>query len=470
MKLDLSVFYQLTDVHRCILAAVLFMLPLKKRKLFPLRAILFVLTGLALLVPMQFIEQVHMKCIRWAFDASSRFFVVLRLTPIQFILLIIYLVLISLGLYACCELRPSKALYGAICAYLVQNFISNIVSVVTVGISEVYDGLSPVLPLCIRLILGAALYTLFFFVLIRRLPKNGDYVFHHIMYILPVIFIMLLDETVTVYARAINARSPTSFYGITFIYNALLSLIFLELQPLFRREHDHAEAITAETQLRRSREKQYHDFQTNTEALSRRLHDLKHLVMAVEMDGGDLRRKELLREISSRMEAYDTMMDTGNDALDALLSDTWMRCVEKKIRWTCLADGSCVEHIAPVDLFMMLGNALDNAMEASVKCEDPEQRFIVVNIWRKGRLAFIRVENNCPAEPRFRNGIPQSLKTEPGHGFGAGSIRSVCDQYNGQAQFSYEDGVFRLNVVLPIPFPAAVEKETRLYAPNEKRK
>ncbi len=53
-----------------------------------------------------------------------------------------------------------------------------------------------------------------------------------------------------------------------------------------------------------------------------------------------------------------------------------------------MADGSAVSFIDPIDLYTMLGNALDNAIESAAKISDPQKRLISVNIWKKRTNGF----------------------------------------------------------------------------------
>lgn len=60
-----------------------------------------------------------------------------------------------------------------------------------------------------------------------------------------------------------------------------------------------------------------------------------------------------------------TLVHTGNDALDAILSEKGLACEQGGIAFRCMADGAAVGFMAPTDIYSLFGNALDNAIEAS---------------------------------------------------------------------------------------------------------
>ena len=118
-----------------------------------------------------------------------------------------------------------------------------------------------------------------------------------------------------------------------------------------------------------------------------------------------------------------------------------------------MADGHAVSFIDSIDLYTLLGNALENAIESASQVENPQKRFLSVNIWRKERMAFLKIENYCETEPHFQNGLPVTTKNNNSfeHGYGMRSIRSVVRRYDGELKISTMNHVFTLSVLLPIP-------------------
>lgn len=149
---------------------------------------------------------------------------------------------------------------------------------------------------------------------------------------------------------------------------------------------------------------------------------------------------------------YDAHMDTGNDILDTLLSEIWVNCYHKNIQWTCMADGNALKFLDAIDLYTLLGNALENAVENTSQVSNTQKRFLCVNIWKKERMAFIKIENYCEDIPNFYDGIPITTKKNSlEHGYGMRSIQTVVNRYDGEWKVTIKDNIFTINIMLPIP-------------------
>ena len=105
-----------------------------------------------------------------------------------------------------------------------------------------------------------------------------------------------------------------------------------------------------------------------------------------------------------------------------------------------------------VDLYTLLGNALDNAIEAAEKVPSWEARVVSVRAWSRGGLAFLRVENSCMGEVSLGgDGLPATSKDDPDyHGFGLRSIRDIARRHGGNLTLEPADGRFSLTVLLPV--------------------
>ena len=107
-----------------------------------------------------------------------------------------------------------------------------------------------------------------------------------------------------------------------------------------------------------------------------------------------------------------------------------------------------MEFVKTHHLYALLGNAIDNAMEA-VQALPADQRVIGFSLRRQGELVHIHVENPCAGGIAMRGGLPVTTKgNEDYHGFGMLSMRTVAEQYGGGLSVEVEDGMFILDVVL----------------------
>ena len=433
----------------------LYMLPLQKREHFPQRFLVSVVISL-LAAPLLKLYQTRTAGLFLRKDAFPALLGIVIGTGGD---LFLNLLLLFLLVFFCCKLKWHKALYCAVCAYLTQDIAYTAFVILMPNAAN--RGAHPVQPetLWLELLIMLLVYGLFFVCFAKKLPENGDYRFQCSRSLPVMLLLIFIGRILGTYAKwGFDAQSNNTFIFML-IYDALLSTTLLVTQLLQRREESYRTAAALESQLRLMQKLQYETFRSNLDAINHKCHDLKHLVAALRSEADSERKKELLRELEQDVMIYGAHMDTGNDVLDALLSDAWMNCYHKNVQWTCMADGHAVGFLDPIDLYSMLGNALENAIESAAQVTDPQKRFLSVNIWRKERMAFLKIENYCETVPKIQNGLPVTTKSNPSeHGYGMRSIQSVVQRYDGELKISTVDHVFTLDVILPIPmvFSSAV--------------
>ena len=106
----------------------------------------------------------------------------------------------------------------------------------------------------------------------------------------------------------------------------------------------------------------------------------------------------------------------------------------------------------PVDLYALLGNALDNAMESVRHLEDPLAKTISLSLFKRSGIAVLQIENCYEGVIRMKDGLPATSKTsEVGwHGFGMKSMQGTAEKYGGVMDIRTDNGVFLLRITLPL--------------------
>ena len=110
-----------------------------------------------------------------------------------------------------------------------------------------------------------------------------------------------------------------------------------------------------------------------------------------------------------------------------------------------------MDFIETVDLYAILGNALDNAIEAVEKFEEAEKRQIDVMIHRQKNFLVMNFINPIPEKLKFDDEFPVTTKKDKKyHGFGLRSIQHFVKKYDGVLNISEEDGCFSLKIMIPV--------------------
>lgn len=159
---------------------------------------------------------------------------------------------------------------------------------------------------------------------------------------------------------------------------------------------------------------------------------------------------EYLNDLDRDLTNIDTVLKTGNVMVDAILNSKLSLAVSQDININAKATVPENLQVADIDLCVIIGNLMDNAMEAAVKLENHENRFIRVYIREmKGQL-YISITNSTAGEIKKINKEYISTKLGISHGFGLKRVDSIVDKYNGFINRQSEEGVFATEIILPL--------------------
>ena len=187
----------------------------------------------------------------------------------------------------------------------------------------------------------------------------------------------------------------------------------------------------------------------SVELINQKYHDLKHHIRLLRSELGPEEKLRYLDELEQDIKSYEAQNKTGNKVLDTLLTAKSLVCQSQGITVTCVADGKELDFMRPTDLSVLIGNALDNAIEGVSRIQDPEKRLIHISVTRQKSFIRFRVENCCEEEISFSDGLPLTRKDARYHGYGLKSIRSVVEKYEGSMTVKARDGWFELRILFP---------------------
>ena len=184
-------------------------------------------------------------------------------------------------------------------------------------------------------------------------------------------------------------------------------------------------------------------------ALQTKCHDLKHQIRAIRSEAGKAHFDEYLNELEESINEYSTVIECGNQAVDIVLTEKNILCYSAQVKFSYMIDGKLFDFLTEREIYSLFGNALDNALEAVTKIEDPERRMITLKSNTRGGMVVLQVENTFAGEMDLaEDALPQTTKTSPGHGLGLRSIQRIAEKHGGMITLRTEDGVFKLTVVM----------------------
>lgn len=239
-------------------------------------------------------------------------------------------------------------------------------------------------------------------------------------------------------------------YVICPAYSMLCCILVLIMeQYLFRENRLNKEKETME-QLLRMADTQQKSSREAIDIINIKCHDLKHQMKHLQRVENDDERSAYIEEIKNAISIYDATYHTGCETLDYILREKTLISDERNIAFSCMVDGAPLNFMDKTDLYALLGNALDNALEQQMK-EEEEMRMMSLRIQQSGQMVMIHLENTCSNSLEFYNGIPLTTKEDKNyHGFGVRSMSYIVEKYEGNIVMYTEDGKFILDIAIPL--------------------
>lgn len=195
---------------------------------------------------------------------------------------------------------------------------------------------------------------------------------------------------------------------------------------------------------------QYYGLKEMYETNSRFMHDMKHELIYIggclednNISGACESLKGYLQEITKA----ERKVWTGFSFLDFLLNYKKTEIDKKNIDFILDIELHQIV-ISEDDLVIILGNLLDNAIEAAQKCEK-SQRYIKLKIHNINSMLLLNIENSSSELPQLKNGIFVTSKNDKAaHGFGIESVKQIVKLYDGEIHFQYTENSFAVRILM----------------------
>lgn len=179
-----------------------------------------------------------------------------------------------------------------------------------------------------------------------------------------------------------------------------------------------------------------HDFHNH-------LQTLKGYIEAGESE----RALKYIEELDYGVMNTDTLLKTGNVSVDVILSAKIAKAKSKGINVTVKANLLDNLNITDVELSIVIGNLLDNAIEACTASTDKEP-FIRVYLVMKSNMLYFSMLNSS-GDKLKKDGSLFNSKKCGFHGFGLRRAESIIEKHGGWIKYNSEDGAFSSKFLVP---------------------
>lgn len=227
------------------------------------------------------------------------------------------------------------------------------------------------------------------------------------------------------------------------LYQIFCDMFILLLQFGVMERARLSRSVETMRELVHQQHEQFRQSKESTALVNEKYHDLKGLL---ESFHGQI-SQEQIDQLKEKVGEYDTFVATGNRVLDVVLAEKRAACSRRGIELTTFADGGPLDFMEELDLYSLIGNALNNAIDAVSKLPEGV-RFITLTTSSEGGMVAIHVENPYAGEIVMENDLPKSQRDARYHGFGMRSMERVVEKYGGTLAVKAQNGVFCLDILL----------------------
>ncbi|MDK6249506.1 GHKL domain-containing protein [Alloscardovia omnicolens] len=298
----------------------------------------------------------------------------------------------------------------------------------------------------------ALTYAAVYFLLARNITIDEDIVKNNRTWI----FICFLVVIFAIAVGPLVERSSTMNLELFSFYDGLTIILAMLIMRLIMSNDSLHTELLHERQLDALRRQQYKLTKDTIESINITAHDfkanLRNFANLTETENTDLAarvREETLNNLERSVTTYKSIYNTGNIALDTVLTQKSLSCSQLSITLLCMADGSALNHMREEDIFTLFMNLLDNAIEAVRDLEPVERRVIDMTVSHDNSHACIHIDNYFDGPLNEQDGQLYTSKTDfKNHGFGMRSIKKICEKYSGTFSASHDDSMFSVDIYI----------------------
>lgn len=329
---------------------------------------------------------------------------------------------------------------GSLTVFLSEGFGNLIIMAVRSAIDNLIYGYE-LLILSLTYIL--VFYLSHHFLIVRYRSNISDRSFPSLAIFTSIFIVITFGmKQVEIYIRSLN----NSYLMMILIIEILYAFImFCLLYGLLNQRESEAEMALIKQSWNDDR-KHYEMQKEAVEMINIRVHDLKHQIQDMK-NQGELTDK-MIRQLEDSADIYQSVVQTGNDVLDVILSSVSLRCQKNKTQLTVMADGLAVSFMDDTDIYSLFGNMMDNAIEYENSIEEENLRFISLTIKKKEDIVYIHSENYFGKEMPKDDFLMTTKNDFTNHGYGTKSMKKIVEKYKGVIHFYVADQMFQVDCMI----------------------
>ena len=263
--------------------------------------------------------------------------------------------------------------------------------------------------------------------------------------ILTAIIYLLLYYSTEIKSRPQDILVAALVFVFMFVFYAIFYYNFSNITKFYQLKQDR-EFMRLQTDIQK---KQYNALVDKVNVAQIYRHDMRHHINAVTAYLNDSNIAEAQKYLGKlNVSLNETVVEKycENYGVNVILSSYISKAKEEQIEATVEVHIPETIAIDNVELGAVFSNAIENAIMACAKIENPSDRKITIVCKEHYNQIYIQICNTFAGKVQFHGGYPVS--NEEGHGFGTRSIAAIAEKHGGVFSFSAQDGIFKSTVIL----------------------
>ncbi len=405
-----------------------------------------------------FVSPTNWKGRNWALIGITVAFIVIlampKATPVNFFLSLLVILAVSL-LY-------KMKWYQHIFFSAIIIILSALAELIVVGISSmVLDADLVVLKTGSYVVFGMLASKLVILIMIfviklgrHKLPlKQLGSVWSYMVFMLitSVFFVLLLLD----YLHLIIGNTTKQFFTLLVVsfmifMNVMLFYIIDKINEHFETKHN----LDTAKELIENQKATYKTLYENQQEIRKVRHDLKNSMVGILYELENKKTEDAISRMKGILELLEEQRFSfsGNNIIDTLMNFKKREAANYNIQWEESIHLSESLNIDPIDFSVLLGNALDNAIEATAK-QTTHPKTIFVSIAYKQENLLMVIKNPVDSLIDTTN-LESTKQNKNHHGFGILQMKQLAQKYNGEVFFECTQEQFKTSILIGKTNPA----------------
>ena len=229
----------------------------------------------------------------------------------------------------------------------------------------------------------------------------------------------------------------------------LINFLVMYLYEMLLKDYDqtyHARFLEQEVSAYRE---QLELIDSSQKMLASLRHDMKHHLLSILYMANSGETEKIQEYVGKMIEMTINKKEyvlSGNSDIDSILNYMIQKAKDKGIEVRTSIKIATQMKVDCFDLNVILGNLLENAIEATEKTSN---KYIQIGLQLERNVIFIEIENSYVGK-LIKSGkkLSTTKMDKKNHGLGIENVKSVLNKYNGEIHIEFDDSTFKVNAMM----------------------